>query len=71
MVLLKEENVVRNNWPIARVSKVFPNDDGLVRSVNLKVANHDSPGKIINLKRPITKIVLLCEANDTTEEIIE
>ena len=50
----------RNRWPTARVIEVFPNEDGLVRSVNLIVAR--SNGKTSTLKRPISKIVLLLEA---------
>ena len=64
VVLLKEENISRNNWPIARIDKTFPSDDGLVRTVELRVADHASPGRAITLKRPISKVVLLCE-NET------
>ena len=61
VVLLKEDNFSpRNRWPTARVIQVFPSEDGLVRSVNLMVARPD--GKKSTLKRPITKIVLLLEA---------
>ena len=42
--LLKEEHVVRNSWPMARVTQVFPNEDGLVRSVELLVVNNSAPG---------------------------
>ena len=59
IVLLKEEHVVRNLWPMARVTEVFPSQDGLVRSVQLLVA-----GKTSSVKRPITKLVLICEADD-------
>ena len=68
-VLLKEDNVSRNNWPMARVSGTFPNDDGLVRSVELRVADHASPGKTTKLKRPISKIVLLCETDSTIDNM--
>ena len=61
VVLLKEDIFSpRNRWPTARVIEVFPNEDGLVRSVNLIVAR--SNGKTSTLKRPISKIVLLLEA---------
>jgi len=63
VVLLKEENIPRNIWPIARIIETFPNDDGLVRSVRLQVADHSSPGKTNILKRPISKIVLICESS--------
>ena len=60
IVLLKEDNVVRNLWPSARVTEVFPNQDGLVRSVQLLVV--DKSGKTHSAKRPIAKLVLICEA---------
>ena len=62
IVLLKEEHVVRNSRPMARVTEVFPNQDRLVRSVQLLVVNNSSPGKTYSVKRPIAKLVLLCEA---------
>ena len=56
VVLLKDEDSVRNSWPRAVVVNTFPGDDGLVRTVEVKIAS----GSI--LKRPIVKIVLLVEA---------
>jgi hypothetical protein len=64
IVLLKDENASRNQWPIARITETFPGKDGLVRSVNLKVSNRESPGKSSSLKRPITKLVLLVESEE-------
>ena len=61
VVLLKEDIFSpRNRWPTARVIQAFPNEDGLVRSVDLMVARPN--GKTSTLKRPITKLVLLLEA---------
>ena len=57
VVLLKDSDVKRQQWPMAKVTKVFPGSDGLVRSVELRV-----PSATIDLKRPIQKIVLLVEA---------
>ena len=56
VVLLKDEDSVRNSWPRAVVVNTFPGDDGLVRTVEVKIAS----GSI--MKRPIVKIVLLVEA---------
>ena len=36
IVLVKHENTPRNRWPIGLVKAVYPGDDGLVRSVQLK-----------------------------------
>ena len=60
VVLLKDEECTRNKWPLGAITETFPSSDGLVRSVNVKIAN----GSV--LKRPITKLVLLIESNTTT-----
>ena len=39
LVLLKESNVARNQWPRARVKKVFPDKEGLVRRVEVVLPN--------------------------------
>lgn len=52
LVLVKEENVAPYEWPMARVIKIHPGDDGLTRVVTLKMRN-----KIF--QRPITKIAPL------------
>ena len=57
IVLLKEDGVKRNNWPMGRVIQVFPDDKGLVRSVQLKTAYSNEL-----FSRPINKIVLLVES---------
>ena len=59
VVLLKEDNVTRNEWPMAKIIETFPSDDGLVRSVNLKLSKSHTI-----LKRPITKIILLLESEE-------
>lgn len=58
IVLIIEEDVPRNKWPMGRIMEVLPSDDGLVRKVNLKVGGSDIP-----LKRPVTKLVMLVEAD--------
>ena len=61
IVLLKDNDLYgsRNNWPLARIVEVFPDKDGLVRSVTVHIATRDPKGKVSTLKRPITKLVLL------------
>ncbi|XP_012565594.1 uncharacterized protein LOC105849708 [Hydra vulgaris] len=49
LVLVLSENTSRGNWPLGRVTEVFPGNDGLVRVANVQV------GKVI-LERPITKL---------------
>ena len=56
IVLMKENNIRRQEWPLAKVVETFPDLDGMVRSVNLKV-----PTATATLKRPIHKIALILE----------
>ena len=58
VVLLKDESFRRNNWPMGRITETFPDDEGLVRYVDLKTANSEI------LRRPIIKLVLLLESSD-------
>ena len=55
VVLIKDEDITRNKWPMGIISQTFPSADGLIRSADVKVAS----GAI--WKRPITKLVLLIE----------
>ena len=66
VVLVKDGEIFtkRNGWPLARVEEVFPSKDGLVRKVRLRVA-HKQADRTSSLIRPITKIVLLVDANET------
>lgn len=53
VVLIAEDNMVRNEWLLARVSKLLPGPDGHTRSVELTLPS----GK--TLHRPVKKIALL------------
>jgi hypothetical protein len=62
IVLVKDENLPRNQWPLGRIVKTFPDEhDGLVRQVQLYIPTAKS-----ELKRPIHKLCLLVKAK--TEE---
>ena len=71
IVLLKEVDLPRNQWQLARVVEAEPDSDGLVRKVKVAVAgrNLDKLGRRVKptsiLERPIQKLVLLvaCESN--------
>ena len=56
IVLLKEQDLKRNQWPLGRVVETFAGDDGLVRTVRVKIANAVEP-----LVRSIVKVVVLVE----------
>ena len=58
--MVKDEDLPRNQWPLARVTNVFPDQgDGLVRKVQLRVSTSKS-----ELQRPIQKLVLLVEGDE-------
>ena len=57
LVLLAEDKVVRNRWPMGRVVEVFTGKDGGVRSARVKTA-----GGVFH--RPVSKICLLEEVSD-------
>ena len=52
LVLIADDNVPRHQWPIGRVTPVFPGSDCLVSSVEVRA-------KGSAYRRPITKICLL------------
>ena len=62
IVLVKDENLSRNQWPLARVVKVFVSRDNLVRRVQLLIPTSKS-----ELQRPIHKLVLLVAADDADD----
>ena len=52
VVLLKEDNMSRNEWRLARIIQTFPSKDGLIRSVLVKTPTS-------TLRRPVQKLALL------------
>lgn len=56
VVLLKEKEVPRNNWPLALIIRTFPGDDGKVRKVEIRVIRDGVPTLYT---RPVTQIVPL------------
>ena len=62
IVLVLQEESVRNQWPMARVIQVFKGGNGYVRSIKLRIGKtriSDEGNRI--LERPVSKIVLLVE----------
>lgn len=57
VVLLKETELWKRDWPLGRVVKTYPGSDGLVHVVDLRIN-----GKTYN--RPITKLVHLLTDED-------
>ena len=65
-VVLLKEDANRNEWKLAKVINVYPDEKGHVRSVQLYVGTSD-PSKLLNsvLVRPIDK--LFCLLSQTTK----
>ena len=65
IVIMKDDNLPRNRWKLALVEETYPDDDGLVRKVRLKIAdrNLDKNGRPTGPAtiwcRPVQKLILL------------
>ena len=61
IVLVLQDESVRNQWPTASVIQIFKENNGYVRSVKLRIGKtKNSEGDRI-FERPVTKLVLLLE----------
>lgn len=56
IVLMKDDAVSRNQWPLAVVVETYPGSDSKVRSVKIKVIREGNPSY---LNRPFSELVLL------------
>ena len=66
VVLLKDEDSLRSNWPMARVIETVTDDDGLVRKVKIMLPapvdeNGIQQSRPTVLERPVQKLVFLLE----------
>ena len=65
IVIMKDDNLPRNRWKLALVEETYPDDDGLVRKVRLKIADQNldkngrPTGPATRLCRPVQKLILL------------
>lgn len=60
VVLLKDKQARRNEWPMGRILKTYPSKDGLVRKMEVKVTSHHPPKTCL---RPSSELVLLLESD--------
>ena len=69
IVLIKDENLARNEWHLGKVVETHIDEDGLVRKVHIMVgtAQLDNKGRRVEsqsfLERPIHKLVLIQESD--------
>ncbi len=64
IVILKDEDVRRNQWLLAIVIDTFPDKDGVVRSVKVRTGARDSKVGAV-MDRPIVKLVLLLKVEES------
>ena len=62
-VLLKED-APRNQWTLCKIIKTNSDDQGIARSVTLLLGIDDNNNRKRILERPISKLILILEAND-------
>ncbi len=56
IVLLKDSQTKRNEWPLGIITQVFPSKDGKVRKVEIRIPKRDGTKLFL---RPVTEIVVL------------
>ncbi|XP_071640873.1 uncharacterized protein [Temnothorax longispinosus] len=62
LCLIRSEITPPNRWPLARIVKLHPGEDGVVRVVTIRTATSE-------LVRPLVKLVMLPGAADTTTTV--
>ena len=66
-VLLQDDDLPINHWPLARVTKVFPSKDGRIRKVQLLLTRE---GRRKILERPIHQTILLLDQDAADQDVI-
>lgn len=61
VVLLKQAQSPRNNWPLGLISSVLPSSNGKVRKVEVRKT---SGGNVKAFLRPISDVILLLAKED-------
>ena len=68
-VVMVQGEAPRNEWPLGRITEVSSDEQGLVRSVKIKLGDRNfqkerSGSRLPIIERPVQKVVLLLEAID-------
>ena len=64
-MIMKDDNIPRNCWKLARINEAYPGKDGLIKKVSIAVAAHtlDDTGRrmrpTIYLERSVQRLILL------------
>lgn len=73
IVIDKDDDLPRNQWPLAKVTNTYPSDDGLVRKVEIKKGTRDvdkdgrRKNSLNTYDRPIHKLIMLVEMAEKRE----
>ena len=61
LVMLRDKNIVRNSWPLGRVSSVKKSADGLVRSLDVVISKMSAKGvmKRYEYTRPVSEVIFI------------
>jgi hypothetical protein len=60
IVLVRDDECTRNQWPMGKILRTFPSKDGLVRKVGVIIFKDNKRAVCV---RPITELVLLLETD--------
>ena len=68
-VVMVQGEAPRNEWPLGRITEVSSDEQGLIRSVKIKLGDRNfqkerSGSRLPIIERPVQKVVLLLEAID-------
>lgn len=61
VILMKDAQAKRNEWPMGVITKASPSQDGLVRTIEMRVFKEGKPRVY---SRPVTEAVLLLSSED-------
>lgn len=76
VVLIQDANAVRGNWKLGKVSKVYPDDEGHVRKVDVQYktarpekSSRDYTGQgYTTVQRAVQRLVVLVPASKQEEK---
>ncbi len=57
VIILREDGLIPTKWPLAKVTKVYPGNDDLVRAVDVLTSKG-------TYTRPVHKLAILLPAED-------
>ncbi|XP_069607519.1 uncharacterized protein [Ranitomeya imitator] len=66
VVLVKDCQIHRNQWPLGLVTATFPSKDGNVRKVELRMTKGNEPK---TFSRPVSELVLLLPSEERSSDI--